>query len=209
MPVVVGIDGSKAAIRAAFDPTSKAAIRAAEWAIDEAVSRDVTLRLTHVAHIDESRLPSAEDYGLEVEYAETALRAASAAVVATGTSVKVDTAVLRGDLDSTLIAESSAASMICVGSVGIGRVASMVLGSTAATLAKRAHCPVAIIRTDDTPPRGTGWIAVVVDDEPDNDAVIHQAMEEARLRKAPVLALGVWRWALFEIPYEQLDQRLA
>ena len=37
--------------------------------------------------------------------------------------------------------------MICVGSVGIGAVAREFLGSTAAALAEKAHCPVAIIRT--------------------------------------------------------------
>jgi hypothetical protein len=31
---------------------------------------------------------------------------------------------------------------------------------------------------------------------------------EARLRKAPILAMGVWRWGFGEIPYRQLDHRL-
>jgi nucleotide-binding universal stress UspA family protein len=39
-PVVVGVDGSDAAITAA------------KWAIDEAVSRDVPLRIVHVTHIE-------------------------------------------------------------------------------------------------------------------------------------------------------------
>jgi TusA-related sulfurtransferase len=51
----------------------------------------------------------------------------------------------------------------------------------------RAHCPVAIIRTN---PDGTaaqpGVIAVVLNDEPDNDEVVHQAMEEGRRRHATV-----------------------
>ena len=56
--VVVGIDGSDAAIHAA------------QWAVDEALSRDIPLRLLHV--ID----AASEDIGLEVEFAEAALRAA-------------------------------------------------------------------------------------------------------------------------------------
>ena len=39
-PVVVGVDGSDAAIDAA------------KWAIDEAISRDVPLRIVHVTHIE-------------------------------------------------------------------------------------------------------------------------------------------------------------
>ncbi|HWS94177.1 MAG TPA: universal stress protein, partial [Mycobacterium sp.] len=54
----------------------------------------------------------------------------------------------------------------------------------------------------------SGYIAVVVDGSPGNDAVLEHGFREARLRKAPILALGGWRWGLGEIPYRQLDQRL-
>ena len=37
----------------------------------------------------------------------------------------------------------------------------------------------------------TGWIAAVQNDEPDNDAVVHRAMEEGRLRRAPVLLIDM------------------
>lgn len=187
--VVVGIDGSRQAIHAA------------EWAIDEAVSRDITLRLVHATQPDKE--PAA------IEYAEAALRAASAAVEATGKPVMVATAIVHGSPDAVLIAESSGAEMLCVGSVGIGSVARILLGSTAATLATEGYCPVAIIRSRrHAAPSDSGWIAVVVDDDPDNDAVVAQAMREAKLRKASLLAIGVWRSDLGEIPYDQLDRRL-
>jgi nucleotide-binding universal stress UspA family protein len=104
-PVVVGIDGSRAAIGAA------------QWAVDEAVTRDVALRLVHLIHMA-GATPDAtdEDFRLEVEYAESALRAAHLAVEASGQPVKVETAVLRGDLVNILVEESSDATMICVGS---------------------------------------------------------------------------------------------
>ncbi len=193
-PVVVGIDGSTAAIRAA------------EWATKEALHQDVPLRLVHV--IRTGACPSAGDLEVEEEYAVSSLRAARAAVQTTGMPVKIDTAVIRGDVGSALVAESSSATLICVGSVGIGRAASMVLGSTAATLAEQAHCSVAIIRRKDASSRQNGFIAMVVDYQPDNGEVMRWAMEEARVRRAPVLALGVWRWALFEIGYEGLYRRL-
>ena len=90
-----------------------------------------------------------------------------------------------------------------------GLVAWMLLGSTAAELAEGAYCPVAIIRSQQDQPRsGTDWIAVVVDGTPGSDSAIERAMAEAELRGAPVLALGVWRWGLGEIPYDQPDRHL-
>ncbi|EID10966.1 hypothetical protein MXEN_17493 [Mycobacterium xenopi RIVM700367] len=196
-PVVVGIDGSEAAIRAA------------EWAVEEAIGRDSPLRLVYVTQNRQAPRGPAQTLPPEKEYAEQALREACAVVKKTGKPITIDTAVISNGIGSALIAESVSAAMICVGSVGIGRVASKIIGSTAMALAEHAHCPVAIIRTGtDAPPMGGGYVAMVVDDQPDNDEVVRWAMEEARLRKAPVLALGVWRWALFELPYEGLYRRL-
>lgn len=194
-PVVVGIDGSDAAIRAA------------KWATAEAVHQDVALRLVHV--IRNASKSAAGDFAVEEEYADTALRAACAAVHAIGLSVKTETAVTRGDVGAALVDESGAAALVCVGSVGIGRAASMVLGSAATRLAEQAHCSVAIIRGDqNSPVRDDGFIAMVVDDRPGNDEVMRWSMEEARVRRAPVLALGVGRWGLREIGYEGLYRRL-
>jgi nucleotide-binding universal stress UspA family protein len=196
-PVVVGVDGSDAAVGAA------------EWAAKEAIHQDVPLRLVYVIQIADGPMRSADASSAEEDYAESSLRAARLAAEATGLPVKIDTVVLYGDVDSVLIAESSGATLICVGSVGIGRVANMVLGSTAAILAEEAHCPVAIVRHDGgSPPPKAGFIAVVVDDQPDNDEVMRWAMEEARVRRAHVLALGVWRWALFDHSHEGFYRRL-
>jgi nucleotide-binding universal stress UspA family protein len=198
-PVVVGVDGSQSAIQAA------------RWAIDEAIIRDVPLRLVHVTHeaVQPATLASADNERLAFEYGENALRLAHEAVAASGKSVKVETTILRGDPTVALAAESHDADMICVGSVGIGRLSPVVLGSTAAGLAKSAQCPVAIVRTWRTPLKpDNDWIAVPINDSPDNDDVVAQAMDEAQLRHAGVLALGVRRTDLGETPYDQLDRRV-
>ena len=72
--VVVGIDGSQAAIRAA------------EWAVDEAANREIPLRLLHVIpdNVEPAPFAAVGNVAMEVEYGETALRIASAAVEATG-----------------------------------------------------------------------------------------------------------------------------
>jgi nucleotide-binding universal stress UspA family protein len=194
-PVVVAVDGSNAAIGAA------------EWAAREALHHDVPLRLVHV--IDTSGGASFDRHSIDYEYAETCLRAADLAIKLLGVHVQVDTAVLRGEIASTLIAESEGATLICLGSTGIGRVAAAVLGSTAATVAEGACCAVAIIRrTRDRPPPQTGFIAVVLDDGPGNEEAMRWAMEEARIRHAPVLALGAWSRPLFHTDYERFDRQL-
>ena len=97
----------------------------------------------------------------------------------TGLPIKVETAMLRGEIDSTLIEESKGATLICLGSTGIGRIAAAVLGSAAATIAERARCPVAIIRrTHDQPPPEAGFIAVILDGRPGNEEAMRWAMEE-------------------------------
>lgn len=193
--VVVGVDGSDAAINAA------------KWAVAEATSRDIPLRLIHA--ITERVGAPAGDDDLDIEYAETALRTITALLHAMGQPVKIEVDIVRGSAESALIDESRHAAMVCVGSVGIGRVARKVLGSTAEAIAQKAHCPAAIIRTShEAGPSDNGWIAVVVDDSPCNDAVLEHGFREAQLRAASILALGVWRWGLGEIPYQQLNHRL-
>jgi nucleotide-binding universal stress UspA family protein len=171
--VVVGIDGSQAALDAAT------------WAVTEAVSLGVPLRLVHVS----AAKHASRDGACAAGHAEAALYRAEMTVHDMGRPVQVETATLRGRPDCVLIDESRRAAMVCVGSEGKGPCAQMPLGSTAAALAKHAHCPVAIVRTGGAHQTDTGWIAAVQNDEPDNDAVVHRAMEEGRLRRAPVLLI--------------------
>ena len=175
-PVVVGIDGSDTAIHAA------------QWAIDEAVSRNVPLRLVAVM---KDNHPSSDDYNEDLHHAEAALRAAQDAVGATRHPVKVETAILSGLPGVSLIAESRDAALVCVGSIGIGRYARSLLGSTATDLADKAHCPVAIIRPEsELPRRAINWVIVAASADPSNDQVVQSAFEEAQLRHAPILVLG-------------------
>ncbi|MDD4866827.1 MAG: universal stress protein, partial [Mycobacterium sp.] len=79
------------------------------------------------------------------------------------------------------------AALVCVGTARHGRAVDGLLGPTAAGLVAHAHSPVAVIRTNrDGSPTPLGVIAVVLNDDPDNDEVVHRAMEEGRLRHATV-----------------------
>lgn len=173
--VLVGIDGSHAAIGAAT------------WAVEEAVSRSVPLVLISVM---KSLHPSAEEYHRELHHADTSLRTARAAVESTGRPVKVDTEIATGQPAAVLLSRSRDADLVCVGSVGVGRYARSILGSTATDVAEQAHCPVAVIRPTEAGAAGdVRWIVAATTGAGD-DAVIEAAMQEARLRRLPVLLLG-------------------
>jgi nucleotide-binding universal stress UspA family protein len=191
--VVVGIDGSSAAVHAAI------------WAVDEAVSRDIPLRLIHVIQ------STATDIHRETDHAEAILRAAHAAVRQTGQPVKIETAVMRGPVAATLVAESTEAAMVCVGSAGSERQASKSIGAIGSAVAHSALCPVAIIRTrdDDAPRPMSGDIAVVIDDSRDVEFVLQVAMEEAHLRNATLLVLNVTSSRIRELAPEEVDRHLA
>jgi nucleotide-binding universal stress UspA family protein len=133
-PVVVGIDGSREAI-----PAATCAAR-------EAVTRDVPLRLVCV-NPAVSPLPGNE---FRTTISERALRVAAKAVADQENPVKVETVLLTGPAGKrfaakVLIRESRHASVLCLGAVGMGRLASTALGSTATALTLRGNCPVAIV----------------------------------------------------------------
>jgi len=102
--VVVGIDGSRAATDAAL------------WAIDEAVSGDIPLRLVYV--IDPVDLAAAESDCSQFPCARAALYDAQRSAEATGEAVKIETEILSGKPLAKLAQESRSAVMVCVGSIG-------------------------------------------------------------------------------------------
>lgn len=175
--VVVGVDGSAAATNAA------------SWAVEEAISREVPLRLVCV--VDPSRSPGAGVKGPltdRLAAARSVLYDAQRAAEATGKPVKIETEVVRGTPLAELIEESRSASMICVGAIGLNH-AHRGVGSLSAALAVSALCPVAVIR------RPVGRVSmpavsrVVV--QADDAAALRYAFEEARLRQAPLRVVSV------------------
>ncbi len=175
-PVVVGIDGSDAAVHAAL------------WAIEEAADRNVVLKLVHAVGTKDSSAHPEGTLQMEVQYAEESLREAAAAVKATEIPVKLETEILWGVVEQALLDETRNATLMCVGSTGIGAVARRFLGSTASALAEKAFCPVAIIRR--TGHAEEPSCIVVIEDRVTGEKLIEHAMAEARLRRLPVLLVA-------------------
>ena len=176
LPVIVGIDGSKHAVHAAL------------WAVDEAVHRDVPILLVCVVN------PQADDLEREYVHARHALHEAWAAAEATGEPVKLESTILQGDTVEQLREASRLGQLICVGSRGEDDSPHGERGSTAAALAQDASTSVAIVRRrhPHKPLTDPLWIVAAVDESPGGSAVLQTAINEATLRKAPVLALTRW-----------------
>ena len=179
--VVVGIDGSRSAVDAAL------------WAVDEAVSRDIPLRL--VSAIDPSDHPNADpdDAARELATAEIAVRRAYTAVESTDKPVKIEIEILQKNPTRALIESSRCAALLCVGSIGLKHSSQGRIGSTAAALAAAAHCPVAVVHGFDSHRAHEGWVVAELDEVSTLDGVLLCALEEARLRGLPLRVLTTWQ----------------
>ena len=179
--VVVGIDGSRSAIGAAL------------WAVDEAVTRDIPLRL--MCAIGPSDHPNAhtEDAARELATAEIAVRQAYTAVESTDKPVKIEIEILQENPTRALIESSHRAALLCVGSIGLKHSSQGRIGSTAAALAAAAHCPVAVVHGFDSHRAHRGWVVAELDEFSTLDGVLLCALEEARLRGLPLRVLTTWQ----------------
>lgn len=181
LAVVVGIDGSRGAVDAAM------------WAIDEAVDRDVPLRLLYAIEPPNPAFVDCHSVAHDFATAEAAIRDASMAIESTDRPVKIEAEILRDRPAGALLAASRTAAMICVGTLGSNHASGKRMGSTVTALMSRAHCPVAVV-----PPRGPksadpGWVVAEFVDSPGGIRALEHAIEEARLRSAPLRVLSAWR----------------
>jgi nucleotide-binding universal stress UspA family protein len=173
--IIVGVDGSRNALTAAL------------WAVDEAVERDIPLRLVHA--ID----PGAQDEVRALACAETAIRRVVTAVESTGEPVKIEVEITHGRAADVLREAGRSAVMMCIGVLGSRRATAGGIGSTAAALANSASCPVAVIRGQHPGRSRHGSILVEVDHSPDADVVLERGVREALLRHAPLVVAATRR----------------
>ena len=179
--VVVGIDGSRTAIDAAL------------WAVDEAVSRDIPLRLVYAIDPDHTSGKEPQDAARDRAAAEVAIRFAYTAVESTDKPVKIEVEILQERPGRALTEASRRAPMACVGAMGLRHSAQGSIGSTATAFATSAHCPVAIVRGGHPNWTGRRWVVAEVDESAASNDVLGRAVEEARLREAPLRVLTSWQ----------------
>lgn len=187
LPIVVGVDGSEAGLRAV------------DWAADEATVRGLPLRLVYASLWERYEGAGlADDLGKPSEevMAEDVVRAAARRAQARSAGLDVSTEVLPEEPEYALVRESRSAALLVTGTRGRSGLAEAVLGSVSLTVAGHAHCPMVVVRGnhDNQARHGThGRVVVGVGEDAKASLAVGFAFEEARRRGAAVNAVRAWR----------------
>lgn len=177
--IVVGIDGSHRAIAAAL------------WAVDEAVGRDIPLRLVYVVEPRNGKdqaLYAAHDLAT----GEIATQSAIIAVQSTDQPVKIEVEIAQGSPADALIRQSCTAAMVCVGALSAHRASNRRASSTLAPLSTRARCPVTIVREHRPANSRHRSVLIEFEDTPDCDELLESGFHAAQLRGVDVEVFIGW-----------------
>ncbi|WP_028927993.1 universal stress protein [Pseudonocardia acaciae] len=189
-PIVVGVDGSRAALGAV------------RWAAGEARRRGSAVRLVSAfAWADalplEARLVSGDYRTKLMATMRAELDDAAAAVAERAPGTRVETEVVAGSPVQVLRAESGRAAQVVLGDRGSGGVLGLLVGSVAVSLAGHAACPVVVVRE---PADSSTILPVVVgvDGSPHGEEAVAFGYEAASLRGVPLVAVHTWSDLVFD-----------
>lgn len=188
--ILVGVDGSAAALGAV------------RWAAGDAALRNAPLSLVHVVDaplpewFEVTALTSLRQWQEQraCDFIESAIKVAEESTGECG-QVRIDSKVFKSATARALVGLSTEVGMVVVGYRGHGGVlAPGFLGSVSSALVYHAHCPVAVIRDDDAMVGNAARAPVLVgiDGSPASEAAIAIAFEEASRRGVGLVALQAW-----------------
>jgi nucleotide-binding universal stress UspA family protein len=184
-PVVVGVDGSPSALHAV------------RWAAAEAVRRGLPIKLVHGYQSPVGLHGGAVASGV-VRNALRAegrriLRHAQEAVADVSAELRPAIVLEYAPVVPMLANESTSASLLVLGTRGLGGFTGLVIGSTAVLLAGRAHCPMVVVRgAGDGPPPEAGPVVVGVDSHDNSEAAVGFAFATAASHGADLVAVHTW-----------------
>jgi len=183
-PIVAGTDGSEESLRAV------------EWAAREAVLRGAPLRIVSAAAPPPWMVPLQirpdrdTVASLIRSKRDRALTSAARRAAEMAPGLPVETVPLENQAAYAVTECGSGASLLVVGSRGVGAFAAMVLGSVSRFVAAHASCPVVVVRDETAAVHRRVGIGIGdLDNCADSLAL---AFEEAALRKASLLAIHAW-----------------
>ncbi|WP_405657273.1 universal stress protein [Streptomyces sp. NBC_00079] len=162
--VVAGVDGSLIAVRAL------------DWAAEEAVRRGVTLRIVYAAP--------------ERDEAEPILASAVSRIRAHHRDLPVESVSAEGGAVAALVQESKGAAVTVVGSRGLGGLTGVLFGSASLRLAAHTHGPLVVVRGDHRCDEGRE-VVLGLGSDADADAAAY-AFHEAERRDARLRVLHSW-----------------
>lgn len=189
-PIIVGVDGSSSAVHAA------------RWAAAEARRRRLPLRLVHafdipVGYAPGVVAPAAVRDGMRKQGRDW-LHEAERAVLEIAPAIEPELTVHQGPVVPFLVEASRDATMVVLGTRGLGGFTGLLVGSISVTLAGHAHCPVVVVRGQDSGDGADGDVVVGVDGTPAGEAAIAFAFEQASLQGRGVVAVHTWTDSVLE-----------
>lgn len=181
-PVVVGVDGSAAALDAV-----RVAAREAEY-------RQRPLRIVHafiwpLMNTPLGPVPGGPADGGLRNQAERYVDEAMAEAAKVAPEVRVTGAVVDGAATPVLLDESRDAALVVLGHRGLGGFAGLLIGSVTVQVSARAQSPVLVVRGE---PRADGPVVVGVDGSDLSTEAVGFAFEEASRRGVPLVAVHAW-----------------
>ncbi|MGH4030408.1 universal stress protein [Actinomycetota bacterium Odt1-20B] len=191
-PLIVGVDGSEPSLQAL------------DWAADEAVRREATLRVVYGAGwgwYERHELSAVTSRSDERVFADHIVAQAVERANRRGPAVKAIGEVVPEDPAAALIRETRTACAVVVGSRGRGRLAGMLLGSVGLSVAAHAESPVIVVRGG-TKNRsgGFGQVTVGVGEVQETSSAVAFARAAAEQRGAALRAVRAWRCLAHEVP---------
>ncbi len=186
-PVVMGVDES---------PGTESALR---WAVDEALARNVPLRLVCAFHyaVPPGRVPAYLDVPEVVleqprQTAEQLIADAVERVGAYDPRPETQWEAIDGDPVRVLLDESKSAAVTVLGSRHLNALSSALLGSVGAGVAARAYSPAVVVRGPAGRPEEGASVVVGVDATEGSDGVLEYAFEHASRHQVPLRAVLCW-----------------
>ena len=186
--VMVCVDGSAA---------SDAAVA---WGTREAIMRDLPITLMHAVPPVVVGWPVGQLYADMPEWQHDSAqhvidqaRKTLNASLGDSEPPEIHTETVYSAIVPALIEASKNAWMIVAGTQGLGAVGRLLLGSVTTGLVHYAHCPVAVVHSDEgaTPDAGAP-VVLGIDGSPASEAATALAFDEASRRGVGLVALHVW-----------------
>ncbi|WP_158288163.1 universal stress protein [Streptomyces sp. ICBB 8177] len=168
------------------------ALRALDWAAEEATRRDAPLHVLHASrweHYEVFDAAGSGGHGTVEPWGEHLVKGASERVRAAHPALEIIGDVLPLRPEEAFLAADDRCSAIVLGYQGRGKVGSLLVGSVSLAVAAHARCPVVVTRGPGDPPGASGGEVLLALGAHDIDPAVTFAFEEAALQGLPLHAL--------------------